>query len=98
MAYLDVLLPFTQQSHLDEFTIKVENGSEIEGPAGFIFRVTKGVLRDVMILIRDACRDAILSNRTCLEMAVLERTWKNVQEQPNPRNEITQSDENEDGD
>ena len=40
---------------------------------------TAGILRDIMILIRDACRRAIEQSRPCLELPILEAAWKEIQ-------------------
>ena len=40
---------------------------------------TGGILRDIMILIRDACRRAILESRPALELPILEAAWKEIQ-------------------
>jgi hypothetical protein len=51
------------------------------GPAALIEEWTGGILRDIMILIRDGCRRAIEANRPCLEQPILEATWKDIQTQ-----------------
>jgi len=55
---------------------------QIEGKPGsatLIEQCTGGILRDIMILIRDACRRAIERNDSCLRQEVLAATWKDIQ-------------------
>lgn len=74
LATIEVFLPFSQDSHL---TSREVEGSP--GPAVLIEQWTGGILRDIMILIRDACRRAIEQNRPCLEQPILEAAWKDIQ-------------------
>ncbi len=74
LATIELFLPFSQDSHL---TMRSVEGSP--GPAMLIEQWTGGILRDIMILIRDACRRAIEQSRPCLEAAILETTWKDIQ-------------------
>lgn len=78
LASIELLLPFTQSSHLALHKLK-EKSSEVDGPAKFIELVTGGILRDIMILIRDASRIAIEQNLPGLTPELLEKTWKKVQ-------------------
>jgi hypothetical protein len=39
-----------------------------------------GILRDIMILIRDASQQAIENDLPCLSPKLLEETWKGIQE------------------
>ena len=87
LTYLEILIPFSSPSNLDEFWIQKEGDTKEEGPATFIYNATKGVLRDVMILVRDACRYAIEKELSCIDMQVLQIVWKQIQEKPNPRND-----------
>lgn len=74
LATIELFLPFSQDSHL--------SSREIEGNPGaaqLIEQWTGGILRDIMILIRDACRRAIEQSRPCLELPILEAAWKDIQ-------------------
>lgn len=51
----------------------------LDGPARFIELATGGILRDIMILIRDASRRAIEQSLPYLTPGLLEMTWKDVQ-------------------
>lgn len=74
LATLELFLPFSQDSHLPARTLDGR-----PGPATLIEQWTGGILRDIMILIRDACRRAILESRPALELPILEAAWKEIQ-------------------
>jgi hypothetical protein len=74
LATLELFLPFSQDSHLPARTLDGR-----PGPATLIEQWTGGILRDIMILIRDACRRAILECRPALELPILEAAWKEIQ-------------------
>ena len=74
LATIELFLPFSQDSHL---TSREVEGSP--GAASLIEQWTGGILRDIMILIRDACRRAIEQSRPCLEQPTLEAAWKDIQ-------------------
>jgi Bacterial TniB protein len=74
LATIELFLPFSQDSHL---TSREVEGNP--GPAVLIEQWTGGILRDIMILIRDACRRAIEQSRPCLEQPMLEAAWKDIQ-------------------
>ncbi len=74
LATIELFLPFSQDSHL--------SWREIEGkpgPGALIEQWTGGILRDIMILIRDACRRAIEGNSPSLQQETLSATWKDIQ-------------------
>jgi TniB protein len=74
LATVELFLPFSQDSHL--VTRQIEGKP---GPAALIEQWTGGILRDIMILIRDACRRAIERNDARLHQEILEATWKDIQ-------------------
>ncbi len=74
LATMELFLPFSQDSHLRARTIE---GSP--GMADLIEQWTGGILRDIMILIRDACRRAIEESRPALEPQILQAAWKDIQ-------------------
>ncbi len=74
LSTIELFLPFSQDSHLSR--------REIEGKPGaatLIEQWTGGILRDIMILVRDACRRAIERNDSSLQEEVLQATWKAIQ-------------------
>lgn len=74
LAVVEIFLPFSQASHL---TARVIEGKP--GPAALIEQWTGGILRDIMILIRDACRRAIERNDAKLHQETLAATWQAIQ-------------------
>ncbi len=74
LATIELFLPFSQDSHL---TSREVEGSP--GAARLIEQWTGGILRDILILIRDGCRRAIEQSRPCLEQPMLEAAWKDIQ-------------------
>jgi hypothetical protein len=78
LAFIETLLPFSQESFL--VYRQVRSGTDmIDGPAQLIQQWTGGILRDIMILIRDASQRAIEKDLACLSPALLEETWKEIQ-------------------
>ncbi len=74
LATIELFLPFSQDSHLTRREVEGKPGA-----ASLIEQWTGGILRDIMILIRDACRRAIEQSRPCLEQSMLEAAWKDIQ-------------------
>jgi hypothetical protein len=74
LATVELFLPFSQDSHLSRRVIEGK-----PGPAALIEQWTGGILRDIMILIRDACSRAIERNDASLHQEILEATWKDIQ-------------------
>jgi len=74
LATIELFLPFSQDSHL---ALRSIEGNP--GPAALIEQWTGGILRDIMILIRDACRRAIEGNHASLQQETLAATWKDIQ-------------------
>lgn len=74
LATIELFLPFSQDSHLTARSVE-----EKPGPATLIEQWTGGILRDIMILLRDGCRRAIEESRPCLELPILEAAWKDIQ-------------------
>jgi hypothetical protein len=74
LATIELFLPFSQDSHLSKRECE---GSP--GPAALIEQWTGGILRDIMILIRDGCRRAIEGGHASLKPETLEASWKDIQ-------------------
>jgi hypothetical protein len=79
LTFIETLLPFTQASNLALPQVK-SRAHVIDGPAKLIQEWTGGILRDIMILIRDASQQAIENELPCLSPKLLEETWKGIQE------------------
>jgi hypothetical protein len=79
LTFIEILLPFSQESNLA--LPQVQSGTDmIDGPAKLIQQWTGGILRDIMILIRDASQRAIEKDLPCLSPKLLDETWKGIQE------------------
>lgn len=76
LSFVELLLPFTQHSHLG-FRRYKDGG---DGPAKFIEDRTGGILRDIMILITDATMLAIDRGEPHLTTEILAASWQNIQE------------------
>lgn len=74
LATIELFLPFSQDSSLAMRSVESK-----PGPATLIEQWTGGILRDIMILIRDSCRRAIEEGRPYLEQPILEAAWKDIQ-------------------
>jgi hypothetical protein len=74
LATIELFLPFSQDSSL-----ATRSCDGKPGKASLIEQWTGGILRDIMILIRDSCRRAIEEGLPCLEQSVLEAAWKDIQ-------------------
>jgi hypothetical protein len=57
----------------------MRTGGGNPGPAALIEQWTGGILRDIMILIRDGCRRAIEGSHASLQQETLEASWKDIQ-------------------
>jgi predicted NACHT family NTPase len=80
LAFIELLLPFSESAGL--LTGIGSKGRKAIGPAPLIEKWTKGVLRDIMILIIDASAQAIQQNLPCLSVDLLTETWKGIQTEP----------------
>lgn len=80
LTFIEILLPFHEESSLALREVKAGNDL-VGGPAKLIQEWTGGILRDIMILIRDASRQAIEDELPCLSPQLLGQTWKNIQEE-----------------
>lgn len=80
LTFIEILLPFTEASNLAPLQVK-SDANIIDGPAKLIQEWTGGILRDIMILVRDASRRAIENDLPCLSPKLLEETWKGIQEE-----------------
>ncbi len=79
LTFIETLLPFTEESNLA--LPQVKSGAHlINGPAKLIQEWTGGILRDIMILIRDASQQAIEKDLPCLSPELLGETRKGIQE------------------
>ena len=76
---LDLLLPFERDAHLGLREVTDEQGHAIAaGPAHYIEQWTDGILREIMVLVMDACLKALDSKQPGLTMDVLNRAWRDI--------------------
>jgi hypothetical protein len=71
LAYLDLLLPFRQESGLALFEVRQKNRQIVEGPARFIYDRTKGVLGEIIKLVVVSSQMAIRDNQPYLTIDYL---------------------------
>jgi hypothetical protein len=79
LAFVELLLPFPAPSGLAFFEIKAEKGERLVGPAHLIEKWTGGILRDIMLLLLDASRQAIKQGLPNLSSDLLAATWSGIQ-------------------
>jgi hypothetical protein len=81
LAFIELLLPFTQDSALAMVEVKRrrKRQNEIDSLAQLIEQWTGGILRDIMILIVEASARAIEQNLPGLSPSLLTATWQSIQ-------------------
>ena len=79
LTMLDLLLPFEQDGHLGlrEITDGTSNQT-MDGPAHYIEQWTDGILREVMVLLMDACFKAITTGQPRLTLDILNQAWRDI--------------------
>ena len=84
LVYINLLLPFPKDSFVtsDQRNSKKSSYTIDEGLIKSIEKWTRGKLRDVMILVVEASKQAIQERRPCLDDKLLENTWKSIQSRP----------------
>ncbi len=84
LVYINLLLPFPKDSFVtsQQTDSKKTSYSIDDGLVKCIQNWTRGKLRDVMILVVEASKQAIQERRPCLDTKLLEETWKNIQTRP----------------
>jgi len=84
LVYINLLLPFTGDSFVTSEQRDSKKSSYFieDGLVKSIEKWTRGKLRDVMILVVEASKQAIQERRSCLDDKFLEKTWKSIQSWP----------------
>src|SRR5258708_969620 len=85
LVYINLLLPFPGESFVTssgQCTSKRTSYSIDDGLVKSIEKWTRGKLRDVMILVVEASKQAIQERRPCLDDKLLKDTWKSIQSRP----------------
>jgi hypothetical protein len=79
LTMLDLLLPFEQDGHLGLREITDESSRKtMDGPAHYIEQWTDGILREVMVLLMDACFKAITTGQPRLTLDILNQAWRDI--------------------
>jgi len=73
LSLLDLVLPFEQDSGLG---LREVDGQP--GPAHFIEQWTDGILREIMVLVLDACLKALATQQPGLSVALLDQAWRDI--------------------
>lgn len=77
LTLLELLLPFEQESRLGLRRLPSGEG-EAAGPAHYIEQWTDGILREVMLLVRDACGKALTAGHDHLTLDTLRAAWQDI--------------------
>lgn len=79
LTMLDLLLPFEMDGHLGLREIPDEAGKKtVDGPAHYIEQWTDGILREIMVLLMDACLKAIYTGQPRLTLDILHQAWRDI--------------------
>ncbi len=79
LTLLDLLLPFEEDSRLGLRQVTDEQGtSTAAGPAHYIEQWTDGILREIMVLVMDACLKALETHQPCLSVDILNQAWHDI--------------------
>lgn len=79
LTLLEVLLPFEQESQLGLRSLPGRAGEgEVAGPAHYIEQWTDGILREVMLLVRDACGKALAAGHDHVTLDTLRAAWHDI--------------------
>lgn len=79
LTLLELLLPFGQDAYLGLREVAGRKGQPaVPGPAHYIEQWTDGILREVMVLITDACYKALAAGRDGLTVPILEQAWRDI--------------------
>jgi hypothetical protein len=79
LTMLDLLLPFEQDGHLGlREILDATSGKTVNGPAHYIEQWTDGILREIMVLLMDACLKAISTGQPCLTLEILHQAWRDI--------------------
>jgi hypothetical protein len=79
LTMLDLLLPFEQDGHLGlREVLDEQNKKSTAGPAHYIEQWTDGILREIIVLILDACFKAIATGQSRLTLETLNQAWGDI--------------------
>ena len=79
LTLLDLLLPFEQDSGLGlREIVSPTDQTPVAGPAHYIEQWTDGILREIMVLVIDACLKALAAQQPRLTIDTLNLAWKDI--------------------
>lgn len=79
LTLLDLLLPFEYEAQLGMRTLPSAAGEgDVAGPAHYIEQWTDGILREMMILVLDACGKALAAGHDRLTLDTLRCAWQDI--------------------
>jgi hypothetical protein len=79
LSLLDLLLPFEQDAQLGVRTLPAgPDQPAAAGPAHYIEQWTDGILREIMVLLLDACRKALAAQQPRLTVELLHQAWRDI--------------------
>jgi len=78
LVLVECLLPFEQDSKLGLREIVLSNQTTAAGPAHYIEQWTDGVLREIMVLLADACVKALEAKAPCVTLDILQKSWRDI--------------------
>jgi hypothetical protein len=73
LSLIDLLLPFEQDSGLG-----LRQSAGKAGPAELIEQWTDGIVREIMVLVLDACLKALATGQPCLSANLLAQAWHDI--------------------
>jgi len=79
LTMLDLLLPFEQDGHLGLREVSDSQAKKtLTGPAHYIEQWTDGILREIMVLLMDACFKALSTGQPRLTLDLLNQAWRDI--------------------
>lgn len=79
LSLLDLLLPFEEDSRLGlREIINAQDQPAAAGPAHYVEQWTDGILREIMVLVMDACLKALATRQSCLSVEILNHAWRDI--------------------
>lgn len=79
LTMLDLLWPFEQDARLGLRELPGEHGEgAVAGPAQYIEQWTDGILREIMVLVLDACCKALAAGLPGVTLETLRHAWRDI--------------------
>ena len=78
LTLLDLLLPFAEDAYLGLRELRSEQGQTFAGPAHYIEEWTDGIVREIMVLVMDACFKALSTGQPGVTIDILHQAWRDI--------------------